>query len=126
MHGAHDRPVYLNLLKIRLPVAGIMSIVHRVTGVLMFLATPFLIFLLDLSLSSLHGFSRAGTLIDSGVGSLALFGMLWGLLHHLLAGIRYLLLDVHIGIDKPYYRHTAWAVLIAAPVLALMLTRTLL
>jgi succinate dehydrogenase / fumarate reductase cytochrome b subunit len=52
---------------------------------------------------------------------LVLFGMLWGLLHHLLAGVRYLLLDIHIGIDKPWYRYTAWAVLVAAPVMALIL-----
>ena len=126
MHGANNRPVYLNLLQIRLPVAGIMSIVHRITGVLMFLATPFIIYLLDLSLSTPQDFARAGQLIQSGLGMLVLFGVLWGLLHHLLAGIRYLLLDVHVGIDKPWYRYSAWVVLIAAPLLALVLTVVLL
>lgn len=126
MQGADNRPVYLNLLQIRLPVAGIMSIVHRITGVLMFLATPFLIFLMDLSLSSPHGFARAGELVHSGLGMLVLFGVLWGLLHHLLAGVRYLLLDVHIGVDKPYYRQSAWAVLVGAPALAVILTGVLL
>jgi succinate dehydrogenase / fumarate reductase cytochrome b subunit len=126
MPGTPDRPVYLNLLQIRLPVAGIMSIVHRISGVLMFLATPALIFLLDLSLSSAHGFAKAGTLVHSDLGWLILFGMVWGLLHHLLAGIRYLLLDVHIGVDKPWYRYSAWAVLISAPLLAVALTGVLL
>ena len=126
MLGTPNRPVYLNLLQIRLPVAGIMSIVHRLTGVLMFLATPFLIYLLDLSLSSPYGFARAGEIVHSGLGMLVLFGLLWGLLHHLFAGIRYLLLDVHIGVDKPYYRYSAWTVLIAAPLVALLLTGVLL
>jgi len=126
MHGAHNRPVYLNLLQIRLPVAGIMSIVHRITGVLMFLATPVIIYLLDLSLRTPQGFDRAAQLLQSGLGMLVLFGMLWGLLHHLLAGVRYLLLDVHVGIDKPYYRYSAWAVLIASPLLALILAGVLL
>lgn len=125
MQGAPNRPVYLNLLQIRLPVAGIMSIVHRITGVLMFLATPFLIYLLDLSLQDAQGFARAGQVFGSAPGALMLFGLLWGLLHHLLAGIRYLLLDVHIGVDKPWYRYTAWAVLLAAPLLGLILTGVL-
>ena len=126
MLGTPDRPVYLNLLQIRLPVAGVMSIVHRITGLLMFLATPFMIYLLDLSLSSTHGFSRAGEMIQSGLGRLALFGVLWGLLHHLFAGVRYLLLDIHVGVDKPYYRYSAWAVLVAGPAAALILTGMLL
>lgn len=126
MHGAQHRPVYLNLLQIRLPVAGIMSIVHRITGVLMFLATPLMIYVLDLSLTSTEGYRQAGEIIHGGLGMLALFGLLWSLLHHLLAGVRYLLLDVHIGVDKPTYRYTAWVVLIAAPLLAAVVTGVLL
>lgn len=126
MHGAQNRPVYLNLLQIRLPVAGIMSIVHRITGVLMFVATPLMIYLLDLSLTSPDGYAQAGEMLHGGLGMLALFGLIWGLLHHLLAGIRYLLLDVHIGIDKPYYRYTAWVVLVAAPIAAAIVTVVLL
>jgi len=126
MYDTSNRPVYLNLLQIRLPVAGIMSIVHRITGLLMFIATPFLIYLLDLSLSSTPGFARAGHIIHTGLGMLVLFGLLWGLLHHLYAGLRYLLLDVHIGIERPWYRYSAWAVLVAAPVSALLLAGVLL
>jgi succinate dehydrogenase / fumarate reductase cytochrome b subunit len=126
MLDSPNRPVYLNLLQIRLPVAGIMSIVHRITGVLMFLATPFLIYLLDLSLASADGFARAAAIVHSGLGILVLFGLLWGLLHHLFAGFRYLLLDAHIGVDKPVYRHSAWTVLIAAPLVALLLAGVLL
>ena len=120
------RPVFLNLVKIRLPIAGIMSIIHRVTGVVMVLSIPLLIYLLDLSLSSADGFAEVETFFNMGLVKLALFLMLWALMHHLLAGIRYLLIDIDIGVDKPFYRQTAWAVTIAAPALALMLSGGLL
>lgn len=116
------RPVYLNLIQIRLPVAGVMSIIHRVTGVAMFFAVPLLAWLFSLSLAGGEGFARAAQLFDGLFGAALLLAMLWALLHHLLAGIRYLLLDVEIGIEKPVYRYSAWAVIAAAPVLALLLT----
>ena len=108
-------------MKIRLPVAGVMSIIHRVTGVLMILATPILIYLLDLSLQGDAGFVAAVDLLRSMPGQILLLGLLWAVLHHLFAGIRYLLIDIDIGVDKPRYRQTAWAVLVAAPLAAVIL-----
>ncbi len=115
------RPVFLNLMKIRLPIAGIMSIIHRVTGVVMVLSIPFAIYLFGLSLSSADGFAEAHAFVQMGLVKFLLFLFLWGLMHHLLAGIRYLLIDIDIGVDKPLFRQTAWAVILAAPVLALIL-----
>ena len=112
------RPVFLNLLVIRLPVAGVMSIIHRVTGVLMTLATPLLIYLLDLSLSGPEGFTAASGLLTGTWGRISLFVAAWALLHHLFAGIRYLLIDLDAGVEKPLFRHTALAVIVAAPVAA--------
>jgi succinate dehydrogenase / fumarate reductase cytochrome b subunit len=117
----NGRPVYLNLLQIRLPVPGILSILHRVSGVLLSLVIPFAVYLLDLSLRGPEGYVRAHLLLDGWLARLVLLVLLWALLHHLLAGVRYLLLDVDVGIDRPAYRQSAWAVLIAAPVLALAL-----
>ena len=117
-----SRPVHLNLMKIRLPIGGIMSIIHRVTGIMMFIAIPVLVFQLDQSLESEQGFTQASAFIHSFFGGLLLFGLMWGLVHHLLAGIRYLLLDVDIGIEKPIARQTAWLVTLAAPPLGLLLT----
>jgi len=117
-----QRPVHLNLFKIRLPIGGIMSIIHRVTGVLMFLAVPALIYLLDISLISEQGFNRAVELLHSPLGTLLLFGLMWGLMHHLLAGIRYLLIDIDLGVEKAQARQTALAVTVAGPVLGLILT----
>jgi succinate dehydrogenase / fumarate reductase cytochrome b subunit len=117
-----QRPVHLNLLKIRLPIGGIMSIIHRATGVFMFIALPFLVYLLDLSLSNAAGYQEAIDLVHSPLGILLVFGLMWSLMHHLLAGIRYLLIDVHVGVEKDMARQTAWVVTIAGSVLGLILT----
>jgi succinate dehydrogenase / fumarate reductase cytochrome b subunit len=117
----NGKPIYLNLLQIRLPVPGFMSILHRVSGAFLTLAIPLAIYLLELSLSGPEGYAKAHVLLDGWLARLVLLGLLWALLHHLFAGIRYLLLDVDVGIDKPRYRQSAWAVLIAAPVLAVLL-----
>ncbi len=121
MQQTKPRPVFLNLMQIRLPVAGIMSIIHRATGVAMVLSIPLLVYLFDLSLSGPQGFADAGALFANLLVKLILFLFLWGLMHHLLAGIRYLLIDIDIGVDKPLFRQTAWAVIVAAPVFALIL-----
>jgi succinate dehydrogenase / fumarate reductase cytochrome b subunit len=116
------RPVHLDLPKIKLPIGGITSILHRVTGVYLFLALPVLLYLLDQSLQSAAGYVAASDTLHSFWGVLLLFGLMWSLLHHLLAGIRYLLIDVHWGVEKTVAQQTAWGVLVAAPVLAIVLT----
>lgn len=114
------RPVHLNLFKIRLPIAGILSIMHRVSGFFLALALPVLLYLFDLSLSGADGFTKAGELFQTLPVRLVFFLTLWGLVHHLLAGLRYLLLDVDIGIAKPHYRISAWVVILLAPLCALL------
>lgn len=123
---AHRRPFFLNLLIIRLPVAGYMSILHRVSGAWLVLAIPGLLWLLQHSLASPGGFGAIRDFLHSWPGAAGLCLLLWALLHHLLAGIRYLLLDLDIGIERPAYRHSAWLVILAAPPLALLLTGGLL
>jgi succinate dehydrogenase / fumarate reductase cytochrome b subunit len=117
----NGRPVYLNLLQIRLPVPGFMSILHRLSGAVLSLAIPFVIYLVDLSLRGPEGYARAHQVLDGWFARVVLLGLLWALLHHFFAGLRYLLLDIDVGIDKPAYRQSAWAVIVAAPVLALAL-----
>ena len=116
------RPVHLNLTKIKLPIGGIMSIIHRATGVFMFLALPYLIYLLSLSLSGPDGFRQASESVHSLLGTLVVFLLMWSLAHHLLAGIRYLLIDVDLGVEKELARQSALGVTIAGPILALLLT----
>ncbi len=113
-----SRPVFLNLVQIRLPVPGILSIAHRVSGVVLFLALPFAIGLLELGLSGAAGFERAKTLLAAFPVQVLLFLLLWALAHHLLAGIRYLFIDLDLGVQAPGYHRSAWLVLLAAPVVA--------
>lgn len=120
------RPVNLNLLTIRMPVAAVMSIAHRASGLLMFGLTPFLLYLLDLSLRGPEGFRRAADLLAVGGVRLVLVAGVWALAHHFFAGIRYLLLDLEVGLDKPVYRHSAAAVLGAGGVVALIAAGVLL
>ena len=107
------RPVYLNLIKIRLPTTGIVSFAHRVSGFLLFLAIPFSIYVLDLSVTSSQGYEQSLQLLQQPFISLILLLLVWAMVHHLLAGIRYLLLDFDIAVDKAGSNMTAWTVIVA-------------
>lgn len=99
-----------DLAAYRLPVAGIVSILHRVSGALLFLALPLLLWLLDLSLTSELTYARLVELAGHWWVKLVLLGLIWGFLHHLVAGVRYLALDLHWGIDKAASHLSAQAV----------------
>lgn len=116
--NSDPRPVFLNLLQIRLPVPGVLSIAHRLSGVVLFLAIPLVIGLLERVLSGQHGYAQVAELLSASPARLVLFLLLWALSHHFLAGIRYLLIDVDLGVVAPAFRLSAWAVLLAAPLLA--------
>ena len=107
------RPVYLNLLKIRLPVMGMVSLAHRASGVLLFLAIPFSIYLLDLSLLSKAEFASVIQLLNHPLVLLIELALIWSLAHHFFAGIRFLLIDADIGVEKASARTGAWLVIIA-------------
>jgi succinate dehydrogenase / fumarate reductase cytochrome b subunit len=86
------------------------SIMHRVSGALLFLLLPFLLWLFDLSLMSEIGYGRLQSIASSFLVKLVLAGLAWAFLHHLVAGVRYLVLDLDIGVDKPAARTSALAV----------------
>jgi len=121
MTSSSKRPKYLNLIKIRLPVTGIVSFAHRVSGLLMFVAIPILIYLLQLSSASEAGFQATLAYLAHPIARIILLILLWSVLHHLLAGIRFLLIDVDIGVEKPAARMGAGIVLFLSIVLALVL-----
>jgi succinate dehydrogenase / fumarate reductase cytochrome b subunit len=98
--SAKQRPKYLNLAEIRLPLAGIASIFHRISGAGMFLMLPVLVYLLQLSLGTSDEFAAFKRIVEFLPVKLVLLGLLWALLHHFCMGIRVLLLDIHIGIEK--------------------------
>ena len=118
------RPVNRNisiadLARYRLPVPGVLSILHRVSGALMFLLLPAILGLFDLSLRSELTYRRLQQLADGWVVKTCLALLAWALLHHLAAGIRYLLLDLDWGVDREPARRSAWIVLAVSLPLAL-------
>jgi len=113
--AAKSRPEFRNIhvsqiLHYRLPPPGMVSIMHRVSGALLFLLLPLLLWLFDLSLTSEISYGRLQSIASSFIVRVVLVGLAWAFLHHLVAGIRYLLLDLDIGLDKPVARTSALAV----------------
>jgi len=109
------RPKYLNLqallFEIRLPVPGWVSILHRVSGALLFVALVWLLWMLDLSLSSEAAFEKIKHYAGLVPVKLALLVLVWAYCHHFCAGIRYLFLDLDKGVDRETARLTGWIVL---------------
>jgi succinate dehydrogenase / fumarate reductase cytochrome b subunit len=121
------RPEFRNIqvsqiLSYRLPPAGIVSILHRLSGVLLFLVgIPFCLYLLQQSLTSEISFESYRAIVGSIPGKLVLLVLLWAFLHHAIAGIRYLLLDRHMGILKESSRLSAQIVLVTSLLLTAVL-----
>lgn len=91
------RPKHLALHKIKLPLPGFVSILHRVSGLLLFFALPLLLLVLQNSLRSIETYTQLITLLQHPLSQIVMLGLLWAFLHHFCAGIRYLALDLHIG-----------------------------
>ena len=112
------RPKYLNLqaliFEIRLPVTGWISILHRISGALLFAAMVWLLWMLDRSLASEAGFERIKHYAGLAPVKLALLVLVWAYCHHFCAGIRYLFLDLDKGVDRETARLTSWIVLAAS------------
>jgi succinate dehydrogenase / fumarate reductase cytochrome b subunit len=102
-----QRPKYLDLFKIRLPLPGWVSILHRLSGAAMFVMLPLLLWLLDNSLHSRSSFNHLKDLVAQPWLKLILLGLIWAFLHHLLAGLRYLALDFHWGTELSAARATS-------------------
>ncbi len=105
------RPKHLNLFQIRQPAPAIVSILHRVSGALLFLFLWFFLEGLERSLASAESFADTRSLLGEPLVKLVLLGLLWAYLHHTFAGIRHLGLDLRLGIDLPQARVSAFAVL---------------
>lgn len=110
----NHRPVYLNLLKIRLPVGGAVSILHRLTGFALVLALPFGLYALQYSLRGEAEFARLSGWFSTIPGRAAGLLALWAVAQHFFSGLRHLLLDVDIGVDRTAARLSAWLTLAAA------------
>lgn len=120
-----QRPKHLALNEIRLPLPGFVSILHRISGAGLFLMLPFLLYLLDRSLGSAESFEVFSAVVSHPLAKLLLLGLLWAYLHHFCAGIRFLLLDMHKGIELQAARASARLVLIVSLVLTVLIGVTL-
>lgn len=122
MNKKDNRPKFLNLFKIRLPITGIASINHRLSGLILFLAIPASLYLFQLSLTSSDGFTEMLTYLSSPIIKLALILLTWSFVHHLFAGFRFLLIDQNIGISLSVARKTAWFVVFASVIVTLIIS----
>jgi succinate dehydrogenase / fumarate reductase cytochrome b subunit len=110
-----QRPKHLALNEIRLPLAGFASILHRVSGAGLFLLLPLLIWLLQLSLGSTQASTEMFAAVTGNwLVKLILLGMLWAFLHHFCMGIRILLIDIHVGVEKQQAHNSAVAVMVVS------------
>lgn len=116
------RPVYLNLVAIRQPLPAIVSILHRISGALLFFfGIPLLLAAISVSQRSPEAFAQIREWVTSPLAKLALLVFAWAYLHHFCAGIRYLLLDLRIGDDLDGARRSSAVVLAVSLALTLVL-----
>ena len=108
INALSDLPSY------RLPAAGWVSILHRVSGALMFILLPFIIWMFDKSLSSEYAYAKFTALFNGGIGvmpgwfyKLIALALIWAYLHHLSAGLRHLWMDVNNAVSKEFGRSSA-------------------
>lgn len=116
-----QRPKNLDLTTIKLPLPGKVSILHRVSGVGLFLCLPVLLWLFGASLGSPETFAAFKSVAGMGLVKVILAGLLWAFVHHFCAGIRFLLLDMHVGIEKQAARKSAAVVFAVSIPLTLVL-----
>ena len=110
-----NRPEFRNIhvtqiVRYRMPPPALVSIMHRISGAALFLALPFLLWLFDLSLISEDSFDRMAMIGSGAFVKLVLLVLIWAFLHHLVAGIRYLVLDMLVGLERQQARKNALAV----------------
>jgi len=115
------RPKFLNLFKIRMPITAIASILHRLSGFLLFLLLPLVIYGLGLSLKNTASFQVIHNLLDAPIFQLVLLIILSAVFYHLITGIRFLLMDLDIGHDLKIARASAWLVIVLAVCLLIWL-----
>jgi succinate dehydrogenase / fumarate reductase cytochrome b subunit len=120
-----ERPKFTNihvteLSNYRLPLAGIVSILHRISGFLMFALLPFVLYLLEQSLRSEISFAHYQGFITYPLVKLIILALVWGYLQHFCAGVRHLVMDTHIGLDKDSARKSAATVMVISLALTLV------
>ena len=117
-----ERPVNINLSpgRFRWPVTAMASILHRITGVVLFAGVAFLLYLLQLALPSQAGFDQAVALLGGTLPKLLLWATLALVIYHIVAGVKHLLLDFHVGDTMEAASAASWAVLVVSAILVVL------
>ena len=113
------RPIYRNInitqiVGYRLPLAGIISILHRISGALLFLLLPFVLYLFDKSITSELSFGTFRSVTSGWFAKLVILALAWAYLQHFCAGIRHLFMDLHIGLEKESGKLSAAAAIVVS------------
>jgi succinate dehydrogenase / fumarate reductase cytochrome b subunit len=116
-----QRPKHLALYLIQLPLPGFVSILHRVSGLLLFLALPLLLLMLQYSLRSIVTYTQLMDVLAHPLAKLAMLGLLWAFLHHFCAGLRYLAIDLHHVRDLAQARNSSKVVLAVSLLLTVLM-----
>ena len=118
----------VDALQYRLPLAGVVSILHRASGAIMFLLLPFIIWMFDTSLSTEISYERFTSAFGAGIGVLpgwmikiVALALIWAYLHHFMAGVRHLWMDMTHSVSKEQGRSSAIFTLASSVVLTLLL-----
>ncbi len=113
INALSDLPTY------RLPAAGIVSILHRISGLIMFLLLPLIVWMFDTSVSSEISFAKFSAAFNVGLGfvpgvlvKVVVLGLIWAYLHHLIAGVRHVYMDVCHAVSKEFGKSSAVATLV--------------
>jgi succinate dehydrogenase / fumarate reductase cytochrome b subunit len=116
-----SRPKFLDLRVIRMPLPALVSILHRISGALMFLAIPLMLWMLQSSLSSIDTYTELAGALRHPLSKLVLVALLWALAQHFFGGIRFLAIDLGAGVDLRPARATSKWVLAASLALTAVL-----
>ena len=117
-----NHPKYLNLLQIKQPMPSVVSFLHRVSGALLFFpGIPALLFTLEMALISPEKYAQLQSIFSSPLAKIGLLLSLWFFVHHFCAGIRFVALDLHCGIELQQARLTSKIVLIAGIAITLVI-----
>ena len=122
MKTKENRPKFLNLLKIRLPITGVASINHRLSGLILFLSIPVSLYFFQLSLANEAGYTEMLAYFSSPIIKILLILLTWSFVHHLFAGFRFLLIDQNLGISLSVARKTAWFVVFTPVIVTLIIS----
>ena len=114
------RPKNLNLMTIWLPLPALVSIMHRISGALLFLVLPLLLRLWQQSLGSPEGYAATLQQLHQPLARLLILILTWAFLHHACAGLRHLALDAHWGLKLPFARASSASVLVISGLLTLL------